>query len=110
MAQAQKRTIEEWRLFVKKWESSGMSQRKYCRREGLSYPAFSYWLKKVRKIEQESGLVKVTGPGELGAKSAGEPAIVIRVGEFRLEVTGEEREEALVKVLRAMKESLCSST
>ena len=110
MAQNQKRSIEAWRKLVTKWESSEMFQRKFCRKEDLSYPAFSYWLKKLRRITHEHGLVKVNGSEVLGAKRAGEPTIVIRVGEFRLEVTGKESEAVLVKVLRAMKGIACSST
>ena len=36
-----------WTQHRHAWQSSGLTQRTYCNREGLSFPAFAYWCKRV---------------------------------------------------------------
>lgn len=37
-----------WNNRISEWEQSGISQRKYCKEENISYPAFQYWRKRIR--------------------------------------------------------------
>ena len=37
-----------WNTRISAWEQSGISQRKYCNQENISYPAFQYWRKRIR--------------------------------------------------------------
>ena len=37
-----------WADHYRSWQSSGLSQRSYCQREGLSYAAFDHWRRRVR--------------------------------------------------------------
>ncbi len=44
-----------WQKHIKNWKRSGLSQREYCRKRGISASAFYYWhrkLKKQSKVEQ----------------------------------------------------------
>ncbi|HNR52453.1 MAG TPA: transposase, partial [Deltaproteobacteria bacterium] len=36
-----------WRRTVKRWTSSGLSVRQFCRKEGISEPSFYSWRKKL---------------------------------------------------------------
>lgn len=48
-----------WREHCHGWEVSGLSQRAYCEREGLSYSSFGYWRQQAR---QAAGLVALPAP------------------------------------------------
>ena len=32
-----------WRALLGEWKESGLSQREFCRRRGISFSAFHYW-------------------------------------------------------------------
>jgi len=38
-----------WQSQIEAWQSSGQSQRAFCRLHGLSYPRFVYWRRNVRR-------------------------------------------------------------
>lgn len=42
----------EWEGHIKGWEESGLSQRKYCEREGLKWPSFDYWRRHLKALNQ----------------------------------------------------------
>ena len=48
-----------WREHGQGWEISGLSQRAYCEREGLSYASFGYWRQQTR---QAAGLIALPAP------------------------------------------------
>ncbi|TSJ82531.1 hypothetical protein [Chitinimonas sp. BJB300] len=37
-----------WTQRHEDWQRSGLSQRAYCQREGLSFPSFDYWRRRTR--------------------------------------------------------------
>jgi transposase-like protein len=49
MRKNQKYTQEEMYLAIELWEESGLSQKKYCRQNQLSFSTFKYWLRKYSK-------------------------------------------------------------
>ncbi|MFB9067826.1 IS66 family insertion sequence element accessory protein TnpA [Pseudofulvimonas gallinarii] len=44
-----KSTRTRWAAHVAAWQSSGLSQSAYCRRQGLSLASFGYWRRQLRK-------------------------------------------------------------
>lgn len=91
----------EWAEVFTEWENSGESQRGYCRRKGISYSGFTYWRKKLDADHNEKSLVQVrtlSAHPETCRKS-----LAASVGRVRVELTGGEREELLVKIFRALK-------
>jgi hypothetical protein len=40
--------------FIEQWQTSGLTQDEYCKREKLAKSTFSYWLKKRRKQKYHS--------------------------------------------------------
>jgi len=49
MRKNQKYSKEQMYLAKEKWQSSGLTQLQFCKRENLSKSTFGYWLKKYRK-------------------------------------------------------------
>jgi hypothetical protein len=41
-----------WQAHRVAWQSSGLSQRAYCQREGLSFSAFGYWRSRGKAMAQ----------------------------------------------------------
>ncbi len=50
-----------WKAQVDAWLASGQSQLAFCRANELSYPRFSYWLRKFRRQGQVSESGRVSG-------------------------------------------------
>ncbi len=48
MAENDKTKLQQWTQRIKDWESSGVTQRAYCEREGLKYGTFDYWRRQIR--------------------------------------------------------------
>ncbi len=89
-----------WRAHIRAWSESGLTQRAYCREQGLSEAQFSYWKPWLRKKGQrqrwKAPLVPlkviekptsetVRGDVRGAASDAGELALVFGKG-LRLEV------------------------
>lgn len=48
MAGNDKTKLGHWTQQFKNWETSGITQRAYCEREGLKYGSFDYWRRQIR--------------------------------------------------------------
>lgn len=46
-----------WTPHIKKWQSSGISQAKYCINNNLTLRMFSYWKNKICKKPEKSRLI-----------------------------------------------------
>lgn len=53
MEKDQKNRQEEMYLAIELWQESGLSQRAYCKQEGLTRSSFEYWLKKYRREDNQ---------------------------------------------------------
>ena len=49
MRKNQKYTQEEMYMAIELWKESGLSQKKYCNQNQLSFSTFKYWQKKYQK-------------------------------------------------------------
>lgn len=54
MRKNQKYTKEEMTIAIELWQESGLSQKKFCKRENLSTSTFCYWLQKHRRETGQS--------------------------------------------------------
>ncbi|WP_052808354.1 IS66 family insertion sequence element accessory protein TnpA [Methyloterricola oryzae] len=115
-----------WQAHRIAWQSSGLSQRAYCQREGLSFSAFGYWRSRV-KARVEASLpafvpVLIEEPAvkaEEAERVAGSesPALIspgfgtgveIRLKSGRTIVVSEHFDEAvLARVIRVVEQVPC---
>ncbi|WP_275099995.1 IS66 family insertion sequence element accessory protein TnpA [Sedimenticola hydrogenitrophicus] len=50
-----------WQAHIQDWKASGLSQRKFCRQNQLSYSMFSYWRTRLNRMARDSRkLIPVT--------------------------------------------------
>jgi len=100
----------DWAEVLAQWQRSGASQRGFCRENGIPYSAFTYWRKKLSDHREDSAFVRVSSERAGNAViGRGETPIHVQIGVMRAEFSGNERDEAIVKVLRAMRQVSCSS-
>lgn len=104
-----------WREALERWEGSGLSKAAYCRQEGLSYGAFHWWAKELRRrqcrIDLESGalpqeeskpvFVPVTVSPSIPADTV-ESLEIVHPSGWRILVPDAVSEEALRRVLQAV--------
>jgi hypothetical protein len=92
---------EYWQGHLRQQKTSGLSQRAYCRKEGLSISQFCYWHRKAQTVDspQVSSFVEV--PVKLTAVSQGSVEIVVD-GRYTVRVGAEVSERQLVRVVRAL--------
>lgn len=79
-----RRSAEEWRAVIAKFEASGVSALRFCREEKLSRGAFARWRQELAATEAPTSLERF-----LEVKPA-EPYIAqgVRPGEFELTLPG----------------------
>jgi hypothetical protein len=79
---SQRRTSEEMFPLIESWESSGLTQEKFCRLHGLNLGLFGYWRKKYqqqfKQVPTDTGFVpiKVSQPVS--------PVLELRIGDVQL--------------------------
>lgn len=106
-----------WHGHWEGWAASGLSQRAYCARHGLSYSAFGYWRNRVKAEPAAPTLAFVPviaePPAGAAAVPAPEPAvpevgIEIRLAYGRTLVVAAGFDEAvLVRVIRVLERLAC---
>jgi hypothetical protein len=104
-----KTKLQQWAQHLKDWESSGVTQRAYCEREGLKYSTFDYWR---RQIRATGAAVKLTSkrvatkrltlvPVRLSDKRSAD-SIVLRTSRWQLELPGTVDTAWLASLLREL--------
>ena len=92
----------QWKVLLAEWQDSGLSQREFCRRRGLSFSRFHYWRHKMnREFGESTEMVRVADAGEVVSKHRG--SMRIHVGErFIVEGCEEAEPQSLERVLRVV--------
>jgi hypothetical protein len=102
-AKSLKRKPAFWKAHVKALQTSGLSRAEYCRRNGLSYDAMTYWHSKTvtAKAAASNSIVPVLTIQP--RKSLSSSHIIIRFREdFTIEIDSEFDEAVLKRVIRAL--------
>jgi hypothetical protein len=92
---------DDWSSILSEWQKSGKSQRGYCRVNGISFSAFTYWRKKLDGNNGETSLVKVRHVWKLPVINGN--ILCAKAGGIQVELTGQESEEQLVRIFKALK-------
>lgn len=99
-----KRTKEEWREIITRWEKSNLSMAAYCRQNEINYWTFRQNIHKqtTRSPLQKSNnapLVKITNCPSI-PKSAAPPSITVFISEkYRLEIPDGFNKDTLQRVV-----------
>lgn len=52
--QKTRRTPEQWKVIISEHETSSLTQRNFCQQQGVAYSSFTYWLKKLKKMDPDA--------------------------------------------------------
>lgn len=93
--------LKEWTEVYRRCRESGLSNREFCRQNGIAEKTFYYWLKKLREtaVESQPQLVALDN----GANVA-DSMIHIRFGAAALDLPARTNAEAIAAVLQALQQ------
>lgn len=90
------------REHVGAWRESGLTQREYCSRNGLSRSALGYWSRKIDSEGKGGGFVEIRSVHD-GEAGNGSDAIELVVGErYRLRLGEGFSPQTLARVLEVL--------
>ena len=90
---------EYWSKHIKQFKISGLSQKKYCERENLSYWSFRTWYYKAKPEIPENRFIKVENPCQIKKSSTG--ITITLSGKIRIDINEDISEEVLRRIFRA---------
>ena len=88
-----------WSKHIKKFKTSGLSQKKYCEQENLSYWSFRTWYYKNKSIKSEGGFIRVK-TALTKEPSISSIALTLH-GKIKIEFNESISEEVLRKIFKA---------
>ena len=90
---------QQWAQIIQECQSSGLSNKEYCRQQGISEKTYYYWRRKLRDEAAEGipQIVEVEPPGN-------EDKVYIRFRGAELTLLGGTDEEAISAILRSLQQ------
>lgn len=90
---------EYWSNHIRHFETSGLSQKKYCEQKNISYWSFRTWYYKTPPEITETKFIRLTSPHQ-SEKPASKITISL-CGKIRIELDENISEEVLRKIFKA---------
>ena len=90
---------QQWVQIIRECQSSGLSNKEYCRQQGISEKSYYYWLRKLRSTAAE-GMPQI----EEVDLPAVEDKVYIRFRGAELALPAETDVEAIAAVLRSLQQ------
>ena len=91
---------QQWTQIIRECQSSGLSNKEYCRQQGISEKSYYYWLRKLRNAAAGS-LPQIV---EMEAPAAIEDRVYIRFRGAELTLPAGTDVEAIAAVLRSLQQ------
>ena len=91
---------QQWAQIIRECQSSGLSNREYCRQQGISEKTYYYWLRKLRSAAAE-GIPQIV---EVEPPSIAEDKVYIRFRGAELALPAGTDVEAIAAVLRSLQQ------
>lgn len=91
--------LQEWAQIHQRCKESGLSNREFCRQNGIAEKTFYYWLKKLREtvINNQPELVALPE-----GRNSADDMIRIRFGSASLELPAKTDAAAIASLLQAL--------
>ena len=91
---------QQWAQIIRECQSSGLSNKEYCRQQGISEKTYYYWLKKLRSAATE-GIPQIV---EVEAPASMEDKVYIQFRGAELTLPAGTDVEAIAAVLRSLQQ------
>jgi len=77
----------QWQEHIEQWQSSGLTQKEYCRRNGFKWSTFHYWRKRLATSEAAVTLVQVpVGFNGDGSVASGHGLTLLLGDRYKVEI------------------------
>jgi len=96
------RSEQEWQQLLAAWRSSGKTRETWCREQGLSKESLRRWDKRLRGMQADGSLVRLSH--ESLPQPVDPPAWLRVLPNGQVEILGPLHEEVLRRVLRVIRE------
>lgn len=107
----QQASMKRWALIIQEQHASGMTVRAFCKDQGLSWHAYYYWLRKIRKMlldnnqqETECHTFAEVPCSSSYVQPQTEGSIAMHIGTISLELKGDVNSSSLRTALQLIKE------
>jgi hypothetical protein len=93
-----------WQEHIERWRSSGMTQKDYCRKNGLKWSTFHYWRKRLQELSSPVSLIQVAlSPGRGSRVGQDWPGLVLLIGDnYRVQVGDEFNPATLARLVQTL--------
>lgn len=91
---------QQWAQIIQECQSSGLSNKEYCRQHGISEKSYYYWLKKLR-IAAAGGMPQIV---EMEPPSGMEDKMYIRIRGAELTLPAGTDAETIGAILRSLQQ------
>lgn len=91
--------LQQWSQMIQQCRESGLSNREYCRQNGISEKTFYYWLRKLRSIVTADDVPRLV---ELRDQAPAEDMIHIRFRNAEMTLPADTDVDAITAVLRSL--------
>jgi putative transposase len=93
--------LQQWRRIIRQCRESGLSNRNYCKQNGISEKTFYYWLRKLRSAAAEVGSPQIV---RLDETQAADDMIRIQFRSASLILPEGTDADAVAAVLRSLQQ------
>lgn len=106
---SQQVSIEKWTGIIKDQKESGLTVADYCEEHGLSWHAYYYWMRKIRRriidADDSAGVFAELPISTAKAITPSEPgSIYLHVGSVRLQICGHVDKASLRSLMQVVLE------
>ncbi|QBE94658.1 hypothetical protein PMF13cell1_00151 [Blautia producta] len=91
--------LQQWRQIVQQCRESGLSNRDFCRQNGITEKTYYYWLRKLRMAAADKDSPRIV---ELERKDSGEDMIHIRFRNAEMTLPAGTDADAITAILRSL--------
>ena len=94
--------LQHWRPIVQQCRESGLSNRDFCRQNGITEKTYYYWLRKLRMAAACKEAPRIV---ELERQDSGEDMIYIRFRNAEMTLPAGTDADAITAILRSLQET-----
>ena len=93
--------LQQWRQIIRQCQQSSLSNRDYCKQNGISEKTFYYWLRKLRSAVAEVGSPQIV---RLDEAQSSDDMIRIQFRSANLTLPGNTDANAIAAVIRSLQQ------
>ena len=95
--------LQQWSEMIRACRESGLSNKEFCRQNGISEKTYYYWLRRLRQVACENTQPKLVRLEAAKDKETDHSAILLRYKEAELRIRAGTDRDTIAAVLQALK-------